>query len=166
MTAMRSPAAAAVLFALAWAAGCGGEGGGRGSAALPDAVAKDIPVYAPSEIVSTMGSESGSGLGDLAYSGMYWQLATPDPPEKVKAFYDATLPPGWVRKLPEHDPDDPGGLLYDPDADPECWMSYFSTPGAESGELVTVPVHKQPEEGKTTFSIKETVRKKKRPGGG
>jgi hypothetical protein len=129
-------------------AGCTG---GK-AATLEGAVIPEIPVYAPTKVVSSMGYHTGESFGDLRWSGIHWDLETADPVEKVFAFYEGTLPAGWTRQV-----------LDDPELDHKTYA--LGWPGStEAGEYVQVAVYRKPEakSGKTKIVISECVKKEKR----
>jgi hypothetical protein len=128
----------------------------RRPASLPGSFHTGIPVYAPSNLVDRGGFITGNPSGQR-FDGSYWELSTPDLPDKVRHFYEAALPDGWRWMTAEAD----DGSKPD-DADEEIWQFLMAPAGAAEGESVTIAIYKAPQEGRTKIMISEVLEKGKR----
>lgn len=137
----------AAAFALALH-GCAEK---EGSRKLSGAMKPDIPVYEPSTLVDREDAsyQAGMDFDSLrSYHANRWSLWSPDPPEKVLAYYGIlALPPG------EEEED----LGDEPDEEEDPTEAYFALPPGESDSLSVTIQLKPTKEGGTRFMLRESV---------
>ena len=142
---MRTWTAATLALALQ---GCAQK---EGSAKLSGAMKPDIPVYEPSTLEDREDAsyQAGMDMDSLkSYHAYRWSLRSPDPPEKVIAYYrNLALPPG------EEEED----LGDEPDEEEDPTEANFALPPGES-DSVSVTIQLKPAKGGgARFLLRESV---------
>ena len=141
---MRTWIAAALALALQ---GCAQK---EGSAKLSGAMKPDIPVYEPSTLVDREDAsyQAGMDMDSLkSYHAYHWSLRSPDPPEKVVAYY---------RNLALQEEEEDELDLGDELEEEETELHFELPPGDSDSVSVTIQL-KPAKGGGARFTLRESV---------
>jgi len=141
---MRTWTAAALALAIQ---GCAQK---EGSAKLSGAMKPDIPVYEPSTLEDREDAsyQAGMNMDSLtSYHAYRWSLRSPDPPEKVVAYY---------RNLALPEEEDEAELGDEPEKEAPKEI-HLDLPHGDS-DSVSVTIQLKPgKDGGTRFTLRESV---------